>query len=301
MLPPGALLDDLLGNAAFASSEPVNFPDAIANPYLSRLVGGMMAFSEEDLELVMRTAPPLAPWPWPVTSASRHWSAVAAFGAYFVGFVSQWEQAMAVGSSAPVGDLTNRLFEPCPSGRMISPSTSASPTRCCWPPAATRPPPSSCPTCPCCSCTSSPRCSNSYGSEPDLRPAAVEEVLRYISPVTGLFRHTTEPIVLHGPTELPADAKVLLMYGSGNHDERQYTLPDEFVIDRFPRGFADADHLSFTHRDPRVPRGPPGPAADQRVPRAAVRARPVPSRSPGPSYARRTRSVRVIDELPVAC
>ncbi len=47
-------------------------------------------------------------------------------------------------------------------------------------------------------------------------------------------------------TELPAEAKVLLMYGSANHDERHYERPDEFVIDRYPRGFADSDHVSFT-------------------------------------------------------
>ena len=82
-------------------------------------------------------------------------------------------------------------------------------------------------------------------AEPELRPSAVEEVLRYISPVTGLFRHTTREVVVAG-TELPAEAKVLLMYGSANHDERQYERPDDFVIDRYPRGFADADHVSFT-------------------------------------------------------
>ncbi len=60
--------------------------------------------------------------------------------------------------------------------------------------------------------------------EPDLRPSAVEEVLRYISPVTGLFRHTTRDVDVAG-TAVPADAKVLLLYGSANHDERQYDDP----------------------------------------------------------------------------
>ena len=84
-------------------------------------------------------------------------------------------------------------------------------------------------------------------TEPQLRPSAVEAVLRYISPGTGLFRHTTRAVQIPGADrEIPAGAKVLLMYGSGNHDDAHYDRPDEFVIDRFPRGFADADHLSFT-------------------------------------------------------
>ena len=35
--------------------------------------------------------------------------------------------------------------------------------------------------------------------------------------------------------EIPTGAKVLLMYGSGNHDEAHYDRADEFVIDRYPR------------------------------------------------------------------
>jgi cytochrome P450 len=71
--------------------------------------------------------------------------------------------------------------------------------------------------------------------EPGIRLAAVEEVLRYISPVIGVFRHTTKEVEV-ADTALPANAKVLLMYGSANHDERHYDRPDELVIDRSRAG-----------------------------------------------------------------
>ena len=108
---------------------------------------------------------------------------------------------------------------------------------------------------------------------PELRPSAVEEALRFVSPVTGMFRHTTTPVERHGVT-IPDDAKVLLMYGAANHDERHYDRPDEFVIDRYPRGFADADHLAFASGvhvclGAHLARG-----ADRRLPRAHGPPRP---------------------------
>jgi cytochrome P450 len=81
--------------------------------------------------------------------------------------------------------------------------------------------------------------------DPSIVPAVVEELLRYVSAVTGLFRNTLSEVDVGGTT-IPADEKVLLLYGSANHDPDHYKDADEFVIDRFPRGMADADHLAFT-------------------------------------------------------
>ena len=56
---------------------------------------------------------------------------------------------------------------------------------------------------------------------PELIRDAVEELLRLTSPVQGLARTTTRDVTV-GDTTIPADRKVLLLYGSGNRDERQF-------------------------------------------------------------------------------
>jgi len=57
--------------------------------------------------------------------------------------------------------------------------------------------------------------------DPTLIPGAVEELLRLTSPVQGLSRTTTRPVELYG-TELPAGAKVHLLYASANRDPREF-------------------------------------------------------------------------------
>ena len=60
---------------------------------------------------------------------------------------------------------------------------------------------------------------------------AVEELLRYVSPVQGLARTTTRDVELHGVT-IPRGDQLLLLYGSANHDEQVYPDPERFDIDR---------------------------------------------------------------------
>jgi cytochrome P450 len=67
--------------------------------------------------------------------------------------------------------------------------------------------------------------------EPELWDAAIEELLRYVSPVQGLTRNTTTDVELHGTT-IPAGDQVLLLYGAANHDERAYPDPETFDIAR---------------------------------------------------------------------
>ena len=70
----------------------------------------------------------------------------------------------------------------------------------------------------------------------------VEESLRFDAPVLGLFRTTTSPVELHG-VEVPAEAKVMLLYGSANRDGEVFADADEFRLDRPP---AEARrHLAF--------------------------------------------------------
>jgi cytochrome P450 len=76
-------------------------------------------------------------------------------------------------------------------------------------------------------------------NSPGLIPAAIEEVLRWDAPVQGLFRTTRCDVDIDG-TVIPAGARVQLLYGSANRDERHYPDPDLFQIARNPR-----DHLAF--------------------------------------------------------
>jgi hypothetical protein len=56
---------------------------------------------------------------------------------------------------------------------------------------------------------------------PELIPTALLEFLRLESSVQGLARLTTEPVVLHD-VEIPVGTRVMMLYGSGNRDEREF-------------------------------------------------------------------------------
>jgi len=64
-----------------------------------------------------------------------------------------------------------------------------------------------------------------------LVPAAIEESLRFDSPVHGLFRTNNCPVTLHG-VDIPTDSKVYMMFGSANRDPRAWEDPDRFDITR---------------------------------------------------------------------
>lgn len=77
-------------------------------------------------------------------------------------------------------------------------------------------------------------------AEPNLIDAAVEELLRFTSPVPcGAPRFTLEDVELSG-TVLPAGSKVLAMLISANRDESVFTDPDALRLDRVPN-----KHLAF--------------------------------------------------------
>lgn len=64
-----------------------------------------------------------------------------------------------------------------------------------------------------------------------LLPNAVEEILRFVSPVQAMFRNTSGPATIAG-VDLPADAKVRVVYGAANRDPAVFTDPDSFDITR---------------------------------------------------------------------
>jgi cytochrome P450 len=78
-------------------------------------------------------------------------------------------------------------------------------------------------------------------ADPDLVPAAFDEALRHDAPAQILVRATTRDINVGG-IELPAGARVMLLVGSANRDERHYPQPERFDVRRQP-----TDHLAFGH------------------------------------------------------
>ena len=68
-------------------------------------------------------------------------------------------------------------------------------------------------------------------AHPELLGAFIEETLRYESPFRGHYRHVTRDTTLGG-VDLPADSRLLLMWGAANRDPRQFGNPNEFRLDR---------------------------------------------------------------------
>lgn len=72
-----------------------------------------------------------------------------------------------------------------------------------------------------------------------LLPTAVEEMLRWVSPIKNMNRTATRDVELHGEV-IRAGDHVLLLYPSANRDERVFDRPGTFDIARHPN-----DHLAF--------------------------------------------------------
>jgi cytochrome P450 len=79
------------------------------------------------------------------------------------------------------------------------------------------------------------------GEEPEIVPAAVEEMLRHDSPVQLTSRIATEDIELDGAT-IPKGAAILVAIGGANRDPDVFEHPDQLRIDR-PEA---SRHLAFS-------------------------------------------------------
>lgn len=78
-------------------------------------------------------------------------------------------------------------------------------------------------------------------AEPALIPAAIEEVLRYRSPVQGNLRRARRRVVLADQV-VSAGEMVMAYIGSANRDPAQFRNPDDFILARSPNR-----HLGFGH------------------------------------------------------
>lgn len=76
-------------------------------------------------------------------------------------------------------------------------------------------------------------------SQPAKTRLAVEEMIRWVSPIICMRRNATRDQELHGKT-IRAGDKVVMWFTSANRDPRAFDRPDEFIADRQPN-----DHLGF--------------------------------------------------------
>ena len=83
-----------------------------------------------------------------------------------------------------------------------------------------------------------------WTADPDLSKTAVDEIVRWASPVTWMRRTATQDVELHGRHFKKGD-KFLLFYNSANRDEDAFEAPERFDVGRSPN-----PHFGF---------GAPGP------------------------------------------
>ncbi len=74
---------------------------------------------------------------------------------------------------------------------------------------------------------------------PEELPQTIEEIIRFHGPTRGIMRTTTGPATVGG-VNLPAEAKLFILYSSANRDEERFPEADQFQVQRKPNR-----HLGF--------------------------------------------------------
>jgi cholest-4-en-3-one 26-monooxygenase len=75
--------------------------------------------------------------------------------------------------------------------------------------------------------------------DPAFLPTAVEEMLRWVTPIKNMRRTATRDTEMHGKL-IREGEKVLLLYPAANRDEAVFERPEEFDTRRSPN-----DHIAF--------------------------------------------------------
>jgi cytochrome P450 len=70
-------------------------------------------------------------------------------------------------------------------------------------------------------------------ADPSLLPSAVDEIIRWVTPVKEFMRTATRDYDIGGTT-IKEGQQLLLLYPSGNRDETEFDRPDEFDVTRKP-------------------------------------------------------------------
>jgi cytochrome P450 family 142 subfamily A polypeptide 1 len=76
-------------------------------------------------------------------------------------------------------------------------------------------------------------------AQPELVPSAVEEVVRWVTPLNNMFRKATRDTTVRG-VPIRAGERAVLVYPSANRDEEVFDEPFVFDVTRSPN-----NHLSF--------------------------------------------------------
>jgi cytochrome P450 family 142 subfamily A polypeptide 1 len=84
-----------------------------------------------------------------------------------------------------------------------------------------------------------PEAMQQLAREPARIPAAVEEMLRWVSPIQNMNRTATRDVEFHG-RRIRAGERVLLLYPSANRDEAVFEEPFRFDVARRPN-----EHVAF--------------------------------------------------------
>jgi cholest-4-en-3-one 26-monooxygenase len=87
--------------------------------------------------------------------------------------------------------------------------------------------------------TENPRQWHELRARPEVLPEAVEEILRWVSPISHFTRVATEDYELRGEKIRPGD-QVALYFASANRDEDVFNDPFDFRVDRRPNA-----HVAF--------------------------------------------------------
>jgi len=76
-------------------------------------------------------------------------------------------------------------------------------------------------------------------ADPDARPTAVEEMLRWVTPIKNMVRTATQDVELHG-AQIHEGDELMLLYPSANRDEAVFDDPFRFDSARTPN-----EHVAF--------------------------------------------------------
>lgn len=213
--------------SAFEGQRTVDFCAAYAIPLPKRIAIRLIGFPEEDLARIDE-------WVEGMTSGNRD-EGIAAHGPAFFGYVQQFVESR---RSAPrTDDLTSVLLDATMEGRPLEEgeilmtlilllfgglhtTTSAIAGMVMW-------------------LADHPEGRERLRAEPELHASAIDEFLRWVTPVPQLGRLATRDAEVAGCPIKTGDM-VMVVFGAGNRDPNQFPDPDEVVLDRFPNR-----HLSF--------------------------------------------------------
>jgi cytochrome P450 len=84
-----------------------------------------------------------------------------------------------------------------------------------------------------------------WAREPGLTARAIDEIVRYVTPVNHMVRTAAADAVIRG-RQIRAGDRLVLFYASANRDEEIFEAPDELRLDRHPNrhlGFGIGEHF----------------------------------------------------------